>query len=100
MKILIAAAAVLALTGVAQAHDHWINAGRYRSPVDSTLCCGENDCAVIPANEVRLTAAGYLLRDGEVVPFREALLSEDGKYHRCHRYDGSRRCFFAPGYGS
>ena len=32
----------------------------------------------------------------EVVPFTEAQPSPDGSYVRCHRPDGSRRCFFAP----
>ena len=98
---LIVALPILAWTHPVFAHDHWINAGRYRSPVDGMLCCGKNDCVVLSAEDVKITAAGYLLPAiGDVVPFREALPSEDGKYHRCHRPDGSRRCFFAPQQGS
>ncbi len=37
-----------------------------------------------------------LTSHGETVPYGEVLTSEDGKYWRCHRPDGSRRCFFAP----
>jgi len=32
----------------------------------------------------------------ETVPYSEALPSEDGKYWRCQRPNGTRRCFFAP----
>jgi hypothetical protein len=78
------------------AHDHWINHGRYASPKDGMRCCGENDCFVVPEESVRITAHGYALASGEQIPFREALVSEDGRYWRCQRSDGSRRCFFAP----
>lgn len=90
----------------ALAHDHWINAGRYRSPVDGTLCCGSYDCEVMGTEAVAATPTGYRLSkggvfwDGEIVPYGETLTSEDGDYHRCHRPDGSRRCFFAPQPGS
>ena len=62
------------------AHDHWINHGRYSSPKDGVPCCGEDDCSLVPEESVTITAKGYLLRSGERIPFREALVSEDGRY--------------------
>jgi hypothetical protein len=81
---------------LAQAHDHWINHGRYRSPVDGILCCGDNDCFLVAEQNVKITPLGYELQTGEHIPYREALISEDGRYWRCKKADGSRRCFFAP----
>ena len=80
----------------AAAHDFWINNSGYRSPVDGSHCCGNNDCRAFEPDEVRVTPSGYALPTGELVPFSEAQKSEDGEYWRCKRYDGSRRCFFAP----
>jgi hypothetical protein len=81
---------------VANAHDHWISHGRYRSPIDGTHCCGDNDCFLVPEPNVKVTPQGYVLETGEHVPYSEALASEDGHYWRCKKLDGSRRCFFAP----
>jgi hypothetical protein len=90
---------VLALaffTSPAFAHDFWINHGDYKSPADGTHCCGDNDCKMLSPEEVKVSQRGYVLMNGELVPFSEAQPSEDGEYWRCKRYDGSRRCFFAP----
>jgi hypothetical protein len=91
-------AVAVSATGPASslAHDHWINHGGYASPRDGIPCCGDDDCFLVPEESVRITAQGYALRSGEQIPFREALVSEDGRYWRCQRSDGSRRCFFAP----
>jgi hypothetical protein len=79
------------------AHDFWINHGNYKSPADGSHCCGDNDCFLVPASEMHPTAAGWLIESlGEVIPYSEAQTSEDGEFWRCKRYDGSRRCFFAP----
>jgi hypothetical protein len=78
------------------AHDHWINSGAYRSPLDQSRCCGDNDCFLVPDAQVRVDGGSYVLAGGEVIPMTEAQVSEDGKYWRCKRPDGSRRCFFAP----
>jgi hypothetical protein len=82
-------------SGIGLAHDHWINQGQYRS-LDGSLCCGDNDCVLIADDNVKISPAGYRLSNGEVIPFTEALISEDSHYWRCKRPDGSRRCFFAP----
>ncbi len=91
------AAMVLAFsTPYASAHDFWISHGKYKSP-RGEHCCGDNDCFLVPAREVRATAAGWLIESlGETIPYSEVQASEDGAFWRCKRYDGSRRCFFAP----
>jgi hypothetical protein len=80
------------------AHESWISSGGFRSPVSNEWCCGASDCEAIPAERVHANGVGYELMIGrvEIVPYREALPSIDGQYWRCHRADGSRRCFFAP----
>jgi hypothetical protein len=91
--------AIFVLTFFAQptfAHDFWINHGNYKSPADGSHCCGDNDCKMLSPEEVRITPRGYVLTNGELVPFSEAQGSEDGLFWRCKRHDGSRRCFFAP----
>jgi hypothetical protein len=95
LGFLVTTAAVLVVTSAA-AHDHWINVGRYRSPQDGSLCCGESDCVLVPEAGVRVSPGGYTLPSGETIPFAEALVSEDGQFWRCKRPDGTRRCFFAP----
>ncbi len=58
-------------------------------------CCGEGDCPALNYTP-RILSSGYLLENGEVIPFNEAQPSPNGSYVRCHRPDGTRRCFFAP----
>jgi hypothetical protein len=86
----------------AAGHDHWINRGRYTNPKTGELCCGEQDCEMVPVEHVKITPQGYRLPSGEVVPYSEAQTSEDGQYWRCRRFDAakSRRCFFAPERGT
>jgi hypothetical protein len=91
------AAFIVLLASPSLAHDSWIARGAYRGPVNGEWCCGHNDCFAIPEDRVHTNGVGYeLTSHGETVPYREVLTSEDGKYWRCHRPDGSRRCFFAP----
>ena len=77
----------------ALAHDSWISRNRLKNTAGE-WCCGEGDCFV--QSTVKETRAGYLLMNGEVVPYLEAQPSPDGTFVRCQRPDGSRRCFFAP----
>jgi hypothetical protein len=98
LKTALSAAIVVLLfsTLPASSHDFWINHGNYTSP-KGEHCCGDHDCFLVPASEMRATAAGWLIETlGEVVPYSEAQMSKDGEFWRCKRYDGSRRCFFAP----
>ena len=77
------------------AHDSWISRGMFRNAAGE-FCCGAGDCFIVPAEQINVTGAGYLLFGSEVVPYSEAQPSPDGAYWRCKRRDGSRRCFFAP----
>ena len=91
-----AALALLLFVPTANTHDFWINHGKYKN-AEGTLCCGDNDCFEFSAEEVAATPAGWLVKPlGETVPYSEAQASEDGKFWRCKRWDGTRRCFFAP----
>ena len=78
----------------ALAHDSWISRGALRNGAGE-WCCGDGDCPALNYTP-RVTPSGYQLENGEVVPFAEAQPSPDGSFVRCHRPDGSRRCFFAP----
>jgi hypothetical protein len=78
----------------ALAHDSWISRGALRNGAGE-WCCGDGDCPALNYTP-RVTPSGYQLENGEVVPFSEAQPSPDGSFVRCHRPDGSRRCFFAP----
>jgi len=96
-RALIAAAAIFSTTSIALAHDSWISRGGFRGPQNNEWCCGANDCFVVPSSSVRPGNAGFELSPlQEVIPYKEALPSADGQYWRCHRPDGTRRCFFAP----
>jgi hypothetical protein len=90
-----AAFAFTLLASPVAAHEFWIGNSGYKSP-RGEHCCGQNDCHMMRAESVSITASGYLLVDGQVVPYAETLTSEDGEYWMCKRLDGSRRCFFAP----
>ena len=96
LLIVVTLALLVVGSRASQAHDHWINHGNYASPTDGVHCCGEHDCTLVLDEHVRITAQGYVLASGEHIPFREALVSEDGHFWRCQRDDGARRCFFAP----
>jgi len=98
MRVMIAILLALELAGalsIAHAHDSWISHGGHRNTAGE-WCCGEGDCSALPSEHVRVTPDGYLLDDGELVPFAEAQPSPDGAYWRCRRADGTRRRFFAP----
>ena len=92
------------------AGEDWIQKGGLRNAAGE-WCCGEGDCALMSPGSVTSTAHGFALhgvgtisqgeasrfeRYDELVPEREAQPSIDGRYWRCKRPDGSRRCFFAP----
>jgi len=96
---------VLVVAIDALAHDSWISRGGHRNGAGE-WCCGEGDCLVVAPERIVITAGGYAIVGQtagaggavpvEVVPFSEAMPSQDGQYWRCKRNDGSRRCFFAP----
>lgn len=87
------------LPSPASAHDSWINHSGAKG-IDGTHCCGVNDCFVVSKKDMQPTAAGWLIKPtGEIVPYAESQSSEDQDFWRCKRYDGTRRCFFAPPQG-
>lgn len=75
------------------AHESWISRNRLKNAAGEWRR-GEGNCFV--QSTLKETRAGYLLMNGEVVPYPEAQPSPDGTFVRCQRPDGSRRCFFAP----
>src|SRR3954466_7343968 len=82
LLIVVTMALLVAGPSASQAHDHWINHGNYASPMDGIRCCGENDFFLVLDEHVTITSQGYVLTSGEHIPFREALVSEDGHYWR------------------
>jgi len=98
---LIAGACLFGAASAGFAHDSWISRGQFRNPETGEWCCGKHDCFAIPASMVRIGATGYELPYlGETIPYGKVLPSADGQFWRCHRPDGTRRCFFAPQKGS
>lgn len=106
---------LFAVINAASAHDSWISRGGLKNSAGE-WCCGTGDCGVMVGGRVSAVAGGYEVDadfaidqfDGstliehvrEMVPYIEAMPSPDGSYWRCHRPDGSRRCFFAGPPGS
>lgn len=98
-------AAALALAGIllvlqaiepGSAHDSWISRGGYRNAAGE-WCCGDNDCVALSKDDVIAGPNGWQIKSiRETVPYSEGAPSPDGKFWRCKRPDGSRRCFFAP----
>jgi len=98
---LMAGACLLGASTAAIAHDSWIARGEYRNPVTGEWCCGKHECFPIAAKNIAIGETGYEIRHlGESVPHNQVMTSEDNQYWRCHRHDGTRRCFFAPRPGS
>jgi hypothetical protein len=105
-RTLLAVTAILSFTSIAYAHDSWISRGQFRGPQNGEWCCGASDCFVVPSASVKPGNEGFVLStpsggnepaaNSETVPYKEALPSADGQYWRCHRPNGTRRCFFAP----
>lgn len=105
MRLLLAAVTATVFVLPSIAHDSWISKGGHRNSAGE-WCCGEGDCFIVPKEMVHMNGRGYELRyapktgvgpsSSEQVPFVEAQPSPDGEFWRCHRIDGTRRCFFAP----
>jgi len=97
MRWLLAPLTLLATLTFAQGHGpaQWIADGRIRNAAGD-LCCGERDCRELSDTDIGVTANGYLVKSlNEIVPYREAQPSPDGRYWRC-AWGGTRKCFFAP----
>jgi hypothetical protein len=94
-RFLLIFAALVIVSPDLLAHDSWISRGGHRNAAGE-WCCGEGDCFMIPAEQVKIGGDGYLIFGAEKIPYSEAQPSPDGAYRRCKRPDGTRRCFFAP----
>ncbi len=94
-RFLLIFAALVIVSPDLLAHDSWISRGGHRNAAGE-WCCGEGDCFMIPAEQVKIGGDGYLIFGAEKIPYSEAQPSPDGAYWRCKRPDGTRRCFFAP----
>jgi hypothetical protein len=93
---------LLGIAAVARAHDDmdWVMRAQLKNAANE-WCCGKGDCEVV--ERIQEVSGGWLLPDhgNEFVPYAEAIpASQNGKFVRCHRYDGTRRCFIAPPSGS
>lgn len=95
IMVLAIIAVLILISFPVHAHDSWISSGAFRNAAGE-WCCGEGDCAIVDAKHVSTPIPGYRLPSGEFIIEREAQPSPDGKFWRCKRPDGSRRCFFAP----
>jgi hypothetical protein len=79
----------------ASAHD-WFS--DYRDPRPGGVnCCDGDDCKALDFSDIEWRPDGVYIRSlDELVPLSEIQKSEDFQYWRCHKSDGTRRCFFAP----
>lgn len=65
-------------------------------------CCAGNDCAPLEGLDAvqRRMDGWFIPATGETIPFDRTEPSEDLRFHRCVRADGSTRCLFSPPTGS
>lgn len=69
-------------------------------------CCSGSDCAPVEDGGVKETASGYVLPNGEAIPFGDPRLrpSHDYQYHWCHAQNpiGFQKtyCLYIPGRGT
>ncbi len=98
-----AASLMLQLTIVSPALPHDWYTG-FSNPRTGEPCCNVDDCKPVTSDAVRSTPQGWMVVEtGEVVPYREALRSEDRDFHLCRkgswkeqRFLGPLICLFAP----
>jgi hypothetical protein len=81
----------------------WIADGRYQSPEDGTLCCGEQDCHPVDPSTVRMLEGDYevpLPGAGAAIryPVDWTQESENAFAWVCI-WGGKVRCFFMPPVG-
>ncbi len=99
----------LLLIAESRAHDGFLEF--QKDPVSGTACCGNNDCPIVPFDDLVPVPGGYLYRPtGEVVENRRAQFHPDGKPRVCqwkfgpkgveHDPTGPIRCVFVAGGGA
>lgn len=69
-------------------------------------CCSDKDCEALPPESVKETNNGYLLPNGQTIPYNMARQSRDRDYHWCRLGEDIRQptgkayCFYAPSFGT
>jgi hypothetical protein len=87
-----------AMHSPAKAHDTWLD-GHKVDPQTKNLCCGENDCKIVPLEHFHATHSGWSMDDtGEIVAYSRVQPSPDGEAWRC-RWGGETKCLFMPPMG-
>ena len=92
----IVASLVLQLTFVSSAAPHDWYTG-FSNPRTGEPCCNVDDCKPVASDAVRSTPQGWMVVEtGEVVPYREALRSEDRDFHLCRKGSWKEQRFLGP----
>ena len=98
--------APLLLTGaVGHAHDEhqWVQDKQLRGP-SGQLCCGQNDCHLLPAEQLLPVENGWEVywqgRTEFVLEKDTVKRAPDGRAHICLTGDGLIRCLIVPPPGS
>ena len=73
--------------------------GFHMNGMPTASCCGGDDCAPLPDEDVEEVTGGYNVRKWGFVPFAETQPGLDRHFHLCE-FQGARRCFLIPGYGT
>jgi hypothetical protein len=104
-RLAAAALACLAVQALAapraRAHDWYTGSA---NPATGEPCCDVDDCQRVEPDSVRASPRGWLVApNGEVVPYNQALRSQDRDFHVCRRgawrkqiQPGPIVCLFAP----
>lgn len=102
-------ARAIALTTVfmvtpAWSHDWYTG---YANPITGEACCNVDDCQRVSPETVKASPKGWIVApNGEVVPYKQALRSQDRDFHVCRRgawrqqsQPGPIVCLFTPPFG-
>ena len=70
-RLLFVFAALVIVVPDLQAHDSWISRGGHRNAAGE-WCCGEGDCFMVPAEQVKMGGDGYLIFGAEKIPLQRS----------------------------
>lgn len=106
MKRWWAAAALIVICHPAQAHE-WFNGTH--DPTTGNICCGGNDCQVLPDEAVRAVPGGYVIQfipkgfpgEGTIstpftIPNQRAQPGKDPAHYALCIWGREYHCFFTP----
>ena len=102
LRGLFVAAALLSFPALG--HDWYTG---YANPLTGEACCNVDDCQRVSPETVKASPKGWIVAPtGEVVPYKQALRSQDRDFHVCRRgawrqqsQPGPIVCLFAPPFG-